>query len=100
MENAQNPDFTWQPDAGPHTEVDGKNTINATLVSTRDGRNSTYTVQYSDHVESAMSKHDSMIYRYLDQRCDTVSNFRDVPEICVDELLAVEYECGYAELPS
>jgi hypothetical protein len=29
-----------------------------------------------------------------------VPNFEDVPQICVDELLAVEYACGYAELQS
>ena len=81
-----------------YTEVDGKDTINATVVSTRDRRNSTYTAEYSLHAQSALSDHDSLIYKYLDHSCETVSDFRNVPEICVDELLAVEYECGYAEL--
>ena len=81
-----------------NTEVDGKNTINATIVSTRDDHQSVFTVEYSDHVKQAMPTHNSIIYRYMDESCDEVPNFEDVPQICVDELLAVEYACGYAEL--
>mmetsp|Transcript_80791 Transcript_80791/g.127637 ORF Transcript_80791/g.127637 Transcript_80791/m.127637 type:complete len:264 (+) Transcript_80791:70-861(+) len=83
-----------------NTEVDGKNTINATIVSTRDDHQSVFTVEYSDHVKQAMPTHNSIIYRYMDESCDEVPNFEDVPQICVDELLAVEYGCGYSELQS
>ncbi|CAJ1377156.1 unnamed protein product [Effrenium voratum] len=109
LESALGPVWSWklpkkltsygtQLLADMYTEVDGKDTINATVVSTRDRRNSTYTAEYSLHAQSALSDHDSLIYKYLDHSCETVSDFRNVPEICVDELLAVEYECGYAEL--
>ena len=83
-----------------NTEVDGKNTINATIVSSRDDHQSVFSVEYSDHVKQAMPTHNSIIYRYVDESCDEVPNFEDVPQICVDELLAVEYACGYAELQS
>ena len=80
------------------TETGGKNTVNATLLSTKAGHETIYTVLYSDHVGSAMEDHDKKIYMYKDMNCKTVTNFFDVPEVCVDELLAVEYGCGYAEL--
>eukprot|EP00438_Fugacium_kawagutii_P018485 Skav208769 [mRNA] locus=scaffold4121:74599:77552:+ [translate_table: standard] len=79
------------------TEADGKNTRNATLTSTAKDYETTFSVVYSDRKDSTMEDHEEIIYQYQAD-CETVQGFHDVPQVCLDELLAVEYECGQAEL--
>ncbi|CAE7381250.1 unnamed protein product [Symbiodinium natans] len=79
------------------TEVGGKNTMNATIVSTEKHHKTTYTAVYSDHVPSAVADHDDLIYKYRETTCTEVSGFQNIPAVCVDDLLAIEYGCDYVE---
>ena len=80
------------------TQVGGKHTINTTLHSTLEDRKTIFSVVYSNQVNAAIADHDDVIFKYRGQACHTVTNFFNVPEVCVDDLLALEYGCGYAEL--
>ena len=80
------------------TEAGGKNALNTTIVSTEKNHKSTYSIVYSDRAQSAIADHDELVYKYQEMTCTTVSGFQNMPEVCVDDLLALEYGCGYAEL--
>ena len=58
------------------TEADGKNAINATIVSRSLDHETRYTFMYSHHVNSAVSYHDDMIWKLYEGSCKTVPSFR------------------------